>query len=165
MAGQGNPHCRVVMLYMGEGSKMNNATCSALGGFSVTSSSTHKQSGPFWFLFQGGWFCVHSRTLWVSPTNSCEAMSFSCCLSLHRFFSVRGFEALFPCAGTLGCLVCLAPQLFLPVYPCTNVGLPTLSASALPGPPATALLTQFSNHLVATGPLHPECPSLHLLPA
>ena len=33
-----------------------------------------------------------------------------------QIFSVRGFEALFPCAGTLGCKVCLAPQLFLPVY-------------------------------------------------
>ena len=30
-------------------------------------------------------------------------------------FSQR-FEALFPHAGTLGCVVCLAPQLFLPVY-------------------------------------------------
>ena len=48
----------------------------------------------------------------------------------HRFFSVRGFEALFSRTETLGCAVCLAPQLFLPVYPYANVG--------PPGPPATA---------------------------
>ena len=43
-----------------------------------------------------------------------------------QVFSVRGFEVLFPNAGTLDCTVCLAPQLFLPVYPHTNVGPPTL---------------------------------------
>ena len=32
------------------------------------------------------------------------------------------FEALFPCAGALGCAVCFAPPLFLPVYLCMNVG-------------------------------------------
>ena len=39
-----------------------------------------------------------------------------------HIFSVRGFEALFPHAVTLGCVVFLAPQLFLLVYPHTNVG-------------------------------------------
>ena len=60
-------------------------------------------------------------------------------------FSVRGFEALFPHAGTLGCKVCLAPQLFLLVYPHANVGPPGLPA-ALPW----------------SSP--PSCPSLPLLP-
>ena len=46
-------------------------------------------------------------------------------------FSQR-FEALFPDAGTLGCTVCLAPQLFLPIYLHTNVGPPTLPATFLP---------------------------------
>ena len=49
-----------------------------------------------------------------------------------QVFSVRDFEALFPSAGTLGCMVCLAPQLFLLVYPHANVGLPSLPATALP---------------------------------
>ena len=49
------------------------------------------------------------------------------------------FEALFPCVGALGCVVCLAPQLFLPVYLHANVGLPALPAAALPGPQAVAL--------------------------
>ena len=43
-----------------------------------------------------------------------------------QVFSVRGFGALFPRTGTLGCGVCLAPQLFLLIYPPTNVGPRTL---------------------------------------
>ena len=42
------------------------------------------------------------------------------------------FEALFPCAGTLGFAVCLTPQLFLPVYLRANIGPPCLPATALP---------------------------------
>ena len=33
-----------------------------------------------------------------------------------QIFLVRGYEVLFPCTGTLGFPVCLAPQLFLLVY-------------------------------------------------
>ena len=55
---------------------------------------------------------------------------------LPQVFSVRGFEALFPYTGTLGCAICLAPQLFLLVYPHANVG--------PPGLPATTLLQVFS---------------------
>ena len=47
-------------------------------------------------------------------------------------FLVRGFEALFPQAGALGCVVCLVPQLFLPVYLHANIGPPCLPATALP---------------------------------
>ncbi|KAF6094926.1 hypothetical protein HJG60_011989 [Phyllostomus discolor] len=49
-----------------------------------------------------------------------------------QVFSVRGFEALFPHAGTLDFEICLTPQLFLPVCPHTNVGLPALSAATSP---------------------------------
>ena len=56
---------------------------------------------------------------------------------LPQVFSVRGFEALFPCAGTLGCVVWLAPQLFLPFYPHANVGLPSPPTAA-----STALVLQ-----------------------
>ena len=44
------------------------------------------------------------------------------------------FEALFPCAGALGCMVCFAPLLFLPVYLCMNVGTWYLLAAAWPAP-------------------------------
>ena len=43
---------------------------------------------------------------------SCEAGSFSHHLNSHTFFH-SGFKALFPCAGTLGCAICLTPELFL----------------------------------------------------
>ena len=44
-------------------------------------------------------------------------------------FIARGLEAFSSCAGILGFVVCLAPQLFLLVYPHANVGPP---AAALP---------------------------------
>ena len=44
------------------------------------------------------------------------------------------FEALFPRAGALGCKVCFAPLLFLPVYLCMNVGPQGMLAVALPAP-------------------------------
>ena len=72
-----------------------------------------------------------------------------------QVLAVRGFEALFLCTGTLGCVVCLAPQLFLPVYPHTNVGPPS--------PPATASPTRSSSHSLAAF-LLPQCSSLPLLP-
>ena len=42
------------------------------------------------------------------------------------------FEALFPHAGALGCVVCFAPPPFLPVYPCANVGRRGLLDAAMP---------------------------------
>ena len=44
------------------------------------------------------------------------------------------FEALFPCAGALGCVVCSAPPRFLPVYLRANVGPQGLLAAAWPAP-------------------------------
>ena len=80
-----------------------------------------------------GWVvCVHSSTLWVSPTNSPVSLVVSPAASTPTGFSVRDFEALFTHSGTLGCVVCLTPQLFLPVYLHTNVGQPALSVAALP---------------------------------
>ena len=59
---------------------------------------------------------------------------------------MRGFEALFPHAGTLGCVVCLTPQLFLPAYPDAHKCGTTCSTSCQ-----------------LASPLHPGCPSLPLL--
>ena len=72
-----------------------------------------------------------------------------------QIFTVRGFEALFPCAGTLGCTVCLASKLVLQVYLHVNVG--------PHGLPATTSPTWSSSHHLAVGPLHPSCLSLLLL--
>ena len=53
-----------------------------------------------------------------------------------QVFIATGFEALFPHIGALGCVVCLTPQLFLPVYPYANAGPPS--------PPAATLLCVLS---------------------
>ena len=108
--------------------------------FLVSYLTTHNDIGPFWCWFPGGWGCVHSRTLWVSPRNSPVRLGVSPATSTPQVFSVRGFEALFPHTGTLGCMVCLTPQLFLPVYLHANVGPPSPQSAASLGPPATALL-------------------------
>ena len=55
---------------LGRGLGGNNVFSLALCQLSVTSSTTHKEIGPFWCLFQDGWVCVPSRTLWVSLMNS-----------------------------------------------------------------------------------------------
>ena len=93
----------------------------------------------------------------LSNELSYEAGSFSCLAICPQIFTARGFEDLSPLAGTLGCSVCLTPQLFLPVYAHANVGPPS--------PLATALLTWVLQLLPCQdGPLHPGCPSLPLLP-
>ena len=55
------------------------------------------------------------------------------------------FEALFPRAGALGCMVCLAPPPFLPVYLCGNVGPQGLPPPTLWGLLAAAWPTLFYN--------------------
>ncbi|KAF6119791.1 hypothetical protein HJG60_010197 [Phyllostomus discolor] len=62
------------------------------------------------------------------------------------------FEALFPCTGTLRCEVYLAPQLFFPVYLHSNVGPPSLQATALSGLPVAALLGVLSTWLPVSAP-------------
>ena len=94
-------------------------------GFQSLSPSTHNHIGPFLCWFLGGWVCVHSRTLWVSPTNSPVRLGVSpTATSTPTGVFSQSFEALFPCTGTLGCTVYLVPQLFLPVYLYSSVGSP-----------------------------------------
>ena len=93
-----------------------------------------------------GWVaCVHSKTLWAQPMDSPVRLG----VSPQQVFSVRGFEAFLPGAGTMGCMVCFTPQLFLPVCLHENVG-PF-------GLPATTSPTQSSSHPLV---LHPLCPAL-----
>ena len=117
----------------------NNAVCSSLCRFSVTSPTTHKQSGPFWCWFPGGWVSVRSGTLWVSKELSCEAGSFSrCCLNPHRCFQsvVWGFISWHWSPGLCG--------LFRsPVVP------PSLSARECGA-------AQSASHRLAVCPLHPS---------
>ena len=129
--GRGKPLPCIVMLYVGEGPRGNNAACSVLCLLSVTFSDSHKQIGPFWCWFPSGRACVCSRTLWVSPRNSPVRLGVSptAASTPTGVFSQR-FEALFPQAGGLGCADCLTPQLFLLVYLHSNVGLPSPPAAA-----------------------------------
>ena len=139
----------------GKGQRGNNAARLALSRLLVTSPNTHKQIGPFGHWFLGGWvgLCIFLDPVGPSNELSCEAESFSCHLNPHRIFTARSFKAFFSGTGTLGCMVCLATQLFLPVYPHANVG-----------PPAAVLPSWSSNCHLATSPLCPGFLSLSLLP-
>ena len=91
----------------------------------------------------------------LSNKLSCEAGSFSRCPNPTGVFN-RRFEALFPRAGNLGCMVCFPPQLFLPVYLHMNVGLHAPPANTLPrvlsAPPTGPDECFFFNSLVVRLP-------------
>ena len=56
-------------------------------------------------------------------------------------FIARGLEAFSSCAGILGFVVCLAPQLFLLVYPHQMWEIPSAGSSlTCPSLPAAALM-------------------------
>ena len=81
----------------------------------------------------GGWVCVRSRPLLVSPMNSSVRLGVSpAAASTPRGVFSQRFEALFPRAGALGYMVCFTSPPFLPVYLFANVGLQGLPAAALP---------------------------------
>ena len=78
---------------------------------SIFHSDTHNQTGPLWCWFLSGWACAHSRPLWVSPTTSPVRLGVSpaAAPTPTGIFNQR-FEALFPHAGALGCVVCFTPR-------------------------------------------------------
>ena len=79
----------------------------------------------------GGLVCVLG--LWVSPTNFPVRLGvFPTAISTCTSVFSESFEALFSCPGTLGCTVCLEPQLFLAAYLPTNVRPPVLPAATSP---------------------------------
>ena len=75
--GQGNPHCWLWCYMWGRGPRGNNAACLDLSCPSVTSTTSHKQIGPFGCWFLGGWVCVCSRTPWVPPMDSAVRLGVS----------------------------------------------------------------------------------------
>ena len=86
--------------------------------------------------FLGGCVCACSRILWVSPTNFPVRLGVSPAATTSTdFYSQRFWDFMSPpspTTGTMGCVVCLAPQLLLPVYPHGNVGQLSLPAAASP---------------------------------
>ena len=150
---------------------------------SVTPSATHNQTGPLWCWFPSGWACAHPRPLWVSPTTSPVRLGVSPAAAPTPTGSFnQRFEALFPCAGALGCAVCFAPRcspslsvceplLCLPPSPplrvrpsrfiCTNVGLQGLLVLGLPAPfvPHSTSLSPARATRVFSAPAARLCPS------
>ena len=106
--GWGNAGRCAVTLYVGEGPSGSNGALLTLLRISIFHSDTHNQTGPLWCWFPSGWACAHSRPLWVSPTTSPVRLGVSPAAAPTPMgvFNQR-FEALFPCAGALGCVVCL----------------------------------------------------------
>ena len=81
----------------------------------------------------------------LSKDLSCEAGSLSCCRPHPHGHFQSEVEALFPCAGALGCSVCFAPRCSVRlVYLCANVGPRGLLVVKLPAP--------FIPHSTSLGP-------------
>ena len=97
------------------------------------------------------WVCVHSRTLWVSPTNSSVRLGvFPAAASTPTGVFSQWFEALFPHAGTLGCAVCHPVHQLLPCQPAAALPTPLLQPppchkSSLSGSPSPTLLPIWMN--------------------
>ena len=109
--GRGNVGRYAVTPYVGEGPRGSNGAHSTLHWISATPSATHNQTGPLWCWFPRGWACARPRSLWVSPVTSPVRLGVSpaAAPTPTGAFNQR-FEALFPCAGALGCVVCFAPR-------------------------------------------------------
>ena len=97
-----------------------------------TFPATHKNVGPFWCCFPGGWACVRSRTLWISPTDSPVRLGVSPTASTPTGVFCQRFEALFPRAGTPGLCGLSRSPVVPPSLSHVNVGLPAPPAAALP---------------------------------
>ena len=142
----GERWCCAVTVCIGEGPRGSNGACSTLCRILVISSTTHNQIGLLWCWFPNGWACAHSRPLWVSPMNSPVRLGVSpAAASTPTGVFNQRFEALFPPAGALVCIVCFAPPSFLPVYLCGNVGPQGLPPPTLWGLLAAAWPTLFYN--------------------
>ena len=146
---RGNAGGCAAMLYVGEGPRGSNGTCSTLCQISVTPSATHSQTGPLWCWFLSGWACAHSRPLWVSPKTSPVRLGVSpaAAPTPTGVFNQR-FEALFPPRWSPGLHSLLRSPPFILVYLCENVGPRGLLVVRLSGPlvphsaslgPATAM--------------------------
>ena len=148
----------------GRGQREDSATCSALCRLSITSLTTHKQIGPFWCWFPGGWVCVHSRTLWISPMSSPVRLGVSPTTTTStEFYSQRFWGFFFPPRWNSGlCGLSHSPVvplgLSIHTWYCLVHQPPPPSIDQLPPPPPWS-----SSHCLDASPLYPGCPSPPLL--
>ena len=159
--GSSNAGGCAVTLYVGKGPRGSNGAHSTLHQISVFHSAIHSQIGPLWCWFPSGWACARPRPLWVSPTTSPVKLGVSPAAAPTPMgvFTQR-FEALFPRAGALGCVVCFSPCRFsgLSVHECGAAG----SASGQTACPVCPTLCQSRSRHGESSP--PRCPSPPLLP-
>ena len=149
--GRGNAGRCAVTLYVGERPKGSNGTRSTLCQILVTPSATHNQIGPFWCWFPSGWACARSRPLWVSPTTSPVRLGVSPAAAPTPMgvFTQR-FEALFPHAGALGCVVCFIPR-HSSWFICARMWGHGVLPATLPAPFSTTLSAALSVYLRECG--------------
>ena len=116
----------------GRDQRGNNAACLTLGGSQSLPLLPTSKLGPC-----GADSWVGGFVYALGPYESFQPIllwgwEFILLLQPPQVFTARGFEALFPCTVTLGCVVCLGPQLFLWAYPHSDMGLPGVPAAPLP---------------------------------
>ena len=136
--GQGNAGRCAVMLYVGEGPRGSIGARFTLLRTSIFPLSTIKLGSSGAGSRVGG--LVHPpRPLWVSPTTSPVRLGVSpdAAPTPTGIFNQR-FEALFPCAGALGCAVCFAPPPFV-WFICARMWGHGVPPTALPAPFSTTL--------------------------
>ena len=163
--GQGNSGCCAVMLYVGQGPRGSNGTCSTLCWISVTSLATCNQIGPLWCWFPSGWACAHYRPLWVSPTNSPVRLGISpAAASTPTGVINQRFEALFPHAGAMGCEVCFSPAVppGLSVHQCGAAG---AASHHFVGSGSCSLACPIPQSATSLGPLAAALPRVLSTPA
>ena len=147
------------MLYVGEGPRGSNGARSTLPVFSHSPRYPQSNWAPL-VLLPGGWACAHPRPLWVSPTNSPVRLGVSpAATSTPTGVFTQRFEALFPRAGALGCVVCHLVHQLLPRLPAAALPAlihsppprwvhqpPPCCASSLPGCLSPPLLPVWRNY-------------------
>ena len=127
----------------GRGRRGNIAACCVLIPVSITSLAFHKWFVPFRCWFAGGWVCVHSRTLWVSPEYCPVRLGVSPTTAIPTYLFLKLWFWVLSCPcwnpGFWGPSCSLAfPQACLR----RNVGLPVQSSSC-------SLATSFLPHCLS----------------
>ena len=148
-------------LYVGEGPRGSNGTCSTLCPISATPSTSQNQIGPLWCWFPMGGLVHALGTCGSLQRPLLWGWEF---LPLQpqppQVFSIRGLRLYFPNAGGLGCEVCFAPCRFLPIYLCGNVG----PRGLLPTCPISPTVCQSRSWSHSGNAVLSTCPSPPLLP-